>query len=177
MLNNAREDRSPAHPHQRRDTPSRPPAGAGSGLPPQRLILRTIRRGGTWTYLLVIASLTLAGAETVFPAVLGAVLGGHDPKPWLLGCGLLVEILIGSGALGDLASGVGTARATAWLRRSVLDHLLALGMHSARQFQVGDISTRMVGKCRGRWASQHRADSGGRGVSAFARWHRRACRH
>ena len=145
MLNNAREDRSPAHPHQRRDTPSRPPAGAGSGLPPQRLILRTIRRGGTWTYLLVIASLTLAGAETVFPAVLGAVLGGHDPKPWLLGCGLLVGILFGSGGLGDLASGVGTARATAWLRRSVLDHLLALGMHSARQFQVGDISTRMVG--------------------------------
>jgi ATP-binding cassette subfamily B protein len=113
------------------------------------LILRTIRRGGTWTYLLVIASLTLAGAETVFPAVLGrtvdAVLGGHDPAPWLLGCGLLGGILIGSGALGDLASGVGTARATAWLRRSVLDHLLALGMHSARQFQVGDIATRMVG--------------------------------
>jgi ATP-binding cassette, subfamily B, bacterial len=102
-----------------------------------------------WTCLLLVASLTLAGVEAVFPAVLGrtvdAVLGGHDPTPWLLGCGLLVGVLITSGALDNLASGVGTARATAWLRRSVLDHVLALGMHPARRFQVGDITTCMVG--------------------------------
>jgi ATP-binding cassette subfamily B protein len=113
------------------------------------MILRAVRRGGPWTAILLIASLTLAGVETVFPAVLGgtvdAVLGGHDPTPWLVGCGLLVGLLIASGAVDDLASGVGTARATAWLRRSVLDHILALGMHATRQFQVGDITTRMVG--------------------------------
>jgi ATP-binding cassette subfamily B protein len=113
------------------------------------LIVRTVQRGGAWTYLLVIASLTLAGVETVFPAVLGrtvdAVLGGHDPTPWLLGCGLLVGVLITSGALDNLASGVGTARATAWLRRSVLDHVLAMGTHSACRFQVGDLTSRMVG--------------------------------
>lgn len=148
-LNSTSEDRSPAHPHQLHDIPPRPPAGAGPGLPPHRLILRTVHRGGAWTYLLVVASLTLASVETVLPAVLGrtvdAVLGGHDPTPWLLGCGLLVGVLIASGAVDDLAAGVGTARATAWLRRSVLDHVLALGMHLARRFQVGDIGTRMVG--------------------------------
>jgi ATP-binding cassette, subfamily B, bacterial len=148
-LNGASEDRGPAYPHQPRDTPSRRPAGTGSGLPPNRLILRTVQRGGAWTCLLLIASLTFAGVETVFPAVLGrtvdAVLGGHDPTPWLVGCGLLIGVLISTGALDDLASGVGTARSTAWLRRSVLDHLLALGMHSARRFPVGDITTRVVG--------------------------------
>jgi ATP-binding cassette subfamily B protein len=113
------------------------------------LILRTVRRGGGWTCLLVVASLTLAGVETVFPAVLGqtvdAVLGGHDSMPWLVGCWLLVGLLIGCGALDDLAGGMSTARATAWLRRSALDHVLALGTRSARRFGVGDITTRMVG--------------------------------
>jgi ATP-binding cassette subfamily B protein len=113
------------------------------------LILRAVRHAGGWTCLLLIVSLTLAGVETAFPAVLGrtvdAVLGGHDPAQWLVGCGLLVGLLIVSGALNDLANGMGTARATAWLRRSVLDHVLAQGMHSARRFPVGDITTRMVG--------------------------------
>jgi ATP-binding cassette subfamily B protein len=108
-----------------------------------------VRCAGGWTCLLLIASLILAGVETAFPAVLGrtvdAVLGGHDPMPWLVGCGLLVGLLIVSGALNDLASGMGTARATASLRRSVLDHVLAQGMHSTRRFPVGDITTRMVG--------------------------------
>jgi ATP-binding cassette, subfamily B, bacterial len=148
-LNGASEDRGPAYPHQPRDTPSRRPAGTGSGLPPNRLILRTVHRGGAWTCLLLIASLTFASVETVFPAVLGrtldAVLGAHDPTPWLLGCGLLVGVLITSGAVDDLAGGVSTARATAWLRRSVFDHILALGMRSARRFQACDITTRMVG--------------------------------
>lgn len=143
----AREDRYPAYPHEQHDTPLRPSAGAG--LSPNRLILRAVRCAGGWTCLLLIASLILAGVETAFPAVLGrtvdAVLGGHDPMPWLVGCGLLVGLLIVSGALNDLASGMGTARATASLRRSVLDHVLAQGMHSTRRFPVGDITTRMVG--------------------------------
>jgi ATP-binding cassette, subfamily B, bacterial len=143
----AREDRYPAYPHTQHETPLRPSAGAG--LAPNRLILRAVRHAAGWTCLLLIASLTLAGVETAFPAVLGrtvdAVLGGHDPAQWLVGCGLLVGLLIVSGALNDLANGMGTARATAWLRRSVLDHVLAQGMHSARRFPVGDITTRMVG--------------------------------
>lgn len=113
------------------------------------MILQTIQRGRGWTGLLVVASLTLAGVETAFPAVLGrtvdAALGGRDSMPWLVACGLLVGMLIGSGALIELAGGMSTARATAWLRRSALDHVLALGTRSARRFQVGDIAARMVG--------------------------------
>jgi ATP-binding cassette subfamily B protein len=99
--------------------------------------------------LLLVASLTLAGAETVFPAVLGravdAVLGGHDSIPWLVACALLVGLLLVSDALDDLASGTNTARATAWLRRSALDHVLALGVRSGRRFGVGELTTRVVG--------------------------------
>ncbi|MDQ3886958.1 MAG: ABC transporter ATP-binding protein/permease, partial [Actinomycetota bacterium] len=113
------------------------------------MILRTIQHGGGWACLLLVASLALALAETALPAVLGravdAVLGGHDFAPWLVGCGLLVGLLILCDALDDLASGTSTARATAWLRRSVLDHVLALGMRSRRRFGVGDLTARMVG--------------------------------
>ncbi|MGH3775071.1 MAG: ABC transporter ATP-binding protein [Pseudonocardiaceae bacterium] len=113
------------------------------------MILRTVQRGGGWICLLLGASLTFAGVQTVFPAVLGravdAVLGGHDPGPWLVGCGLLVGLLIVSDAFIGLAAGTSTARATAWLRRSLLDHVLALGTRSGRRFGVGDLTARMVG--------------------------------
>ncbi|MGH4011925.1 MAG: ABC transporter ATP-binding protein, partial [Pseudonocardiaceae bacterium] len=124
-------------------------AGAGPWPASDRLILRITRRGGGWTFLLLVASLTLAGAETVFPGVLGravdGVLGGHNSMLWLVGCGLLVGLLILGDALDGLASGLSTARATAWLRRSVLDHVLALGTRSARRFGAGDMTARMVG--------------------------------
>jgi ATP-binding cassette, subfamily B, bacterial len=114
-----------------------------------KLIIQTVRRGGGWACLLLVASLILAAAELALPSVLGravdTVLGGHDSTPWLVGCGLLVGLLIISDALDDLASGMSTARATAWLRRSVLDHVLALGTRSERRFGVGDLTARMVG--------------------------------
>jgi ATP-binding cassette, subfamily B, bacterial len=137
------------HPHRQGDTPLRPPAGAGSWSASDWLILRTIQCGGGWICLLLVASLTLAGAETVFPAVLGravdAVLSGHDFMPWLVGAALLVGLLLLSDALDDLAAGTNTARTTAWLRRSVLDHVLALGTRSGRRFGVGELTTRVVG--------------------------------
>jgi ATP-binding cassette subfamily B protein len=114
-----------------------------------KLIIQTVRRGGGWACLLLVASLILAAVETALPAVLGravdAVLGGHDSSPWLVGCGLLVGLLIVCDALDDLASGTSTARSTAWLRRSVLDHVLALGTRSGRRFGVGDLTARVVG--------------------------------
>ncbi|MGH3947350.1 MAG: ABC transporter ATP-binding protein [Pseudonocardiaceae bacterium] len=149
MLSSTGEDVCPAHHRHYAGTPLRPLTGAGSRRASDRLILQIVRRGGGWTSLLLVASLALASAETVFPAVLGravdAVLGGHNAAPWLVGCGSLVGLLIVSDALDDLASGTSTARATAWLRRSVLDHVLALGTRSVRRFGVGDLTTRMVG--------------------------------
>jgi ATP-binding cassette, subfamily B, bacterial len=83
----------------------------------------------------VFTSVVLAGIEIVFPAVLGgtldAVLAGEDATSWLVGAGLLIAVLFVCDALDDLGAGVSTARATAWLRRSLFDQVLALGTRTA----------------------------------------------
>src|SRR5206468_10645689 len=105
--------------------------------------------GGSWVGLLLTTSLVLVAAQTVLPAVLGgavdAALHGGDFAFWLLGCGLLVGVLLVCDVLDDLAAGMSTARATAWLRRTVLDHILALGTRITRRFDAGDLTARLVG--------------------------------
>jgi ATP-binding cassette, subfamily B, bacterial len=130
--------------------------------PADRLLLTVVRRGGGWVGVLLGASLALAAAQTALPAVLGgavdAVLDGRDFAFWLLGCGLLVGVLLICDVLDDLASGMTTARSTAWLRRTVLDHILAVGTRTTRRFDVGDLTTRLVGNA---------ADAGRAGTTAI----------
>jgi ATP-binding cassette subfamily B protein len=99
--------------------------------------------------VLVFTTFTLAAAELAFPSVLGgavdAVLGGHGAIGWLAACAALVTVLVAVDALDEVAGGTATARATAWLRRSVLDHVLALGPRAARRFGTGDLAARLVG--------------------------------
>jgi ATP-binding cassette subfamily B protein len=110
------------------------------------LLLRVVRHGGGWTLVLLATTLTLAAVETAFPAVLGravdASLGSGDAAPWFIACGALVGVLLVADALDDVAAGTSTARATAWLRRSVLDHVLAVGRP---RFDPGDLAARMTG--------------------------------
>jgi ATP-binding cassette subfamily B protein len=114
-----------------------------------RLLVRIMRRGGGWVGVLLTASLVLAAAETALPAVLGravdAALNGGDFAFWLLGCGLLIGVLLICDVLDDLAAGMTTARSSAWLRRTLLDHILALGTRTTRRFDAGDLTTRLVG--------------------------------
>jgi ATP-binding cassette subfamily B protein len=114
-----------------------------------RLLVKIGRRGGSWVGVLFSASLVLAAAQTVLPAVLGgavdAALHGGDFAFWLLGCGLLIGVVLICDVLDDLAAGMTTARSTAWLRRTVLDHILALGTRTTRRFDAGDLTTRLVG--------------------------------
>jgi ATP-binding cassette subfamily B protein len=114
-----------------------------------RLLVRIGRRAGSWVGVLLSASLVLAVAHTALPAVLGgaldAALGGGDFGWWLLGCGLLVGVLVVCDVLDDLAAGMSTATATGWLRRTVLDHVLALGSRVTRRFDAGDLTARLVG--------------------------------
>ena len=114
-----------------------------------RLLVRIVRRSGGWAGVVLSTSLALAAAETVLPAVLGravdAALNGSDVAFWLLGCGLLIGVLLICDVLDDLAAGMTTTRSTAWLRRTVLDHILALGTRTARRFDAGDLTARLVG--------------------------------
>lgn len=114
-----------------------------------RLLVRIAWRGGRWVGVLLSASLVLAAAQTALPAVLGgavdAALNGGGFAFWLLGCGLLIGVLLICDVLDDLAAGMTTARSSAWLRRTVLDHILALGTRTTRRFNAGDLTARLVG--------------------------------
>jgi len=128
-----------------------------------RLLVRIVRRGGSWAGVLLTTSLVLVAAQVALPAVLGravdAALHGGDFAFWLFGCGLLIGVVLICDVLDDLAAGMSTARATAWLRRTVLDHILAVGIRTTRRFDAGDLTTRLVGNA---------ADAGR--VGTFAIW-------
>lgn len=137
------------------EAPFAAPDGETAGSPGDRkagtrLLLRVLRHGGSgWTVTLAAASVVLAVAETLLPAVLGraldAVLGSADATLWVAVAAALVTVLTVADVLDDLASGTSGARATAWLRRTVLRHVLALGTRGTRRFAGGDLSARVVG--------------------------------
>ncbi len=129
--------------------PDDEPVPAADRRAADRLLVRIVRRGGGWVGVLLTTSLLLAGAETALPAVLGnavdAALNGSDFAFWLVGCGLLIGLLASCDVLDDLAAGMTAARSTAWLRRTVLDHILVLGTRTTRRFDAGDLTARLVG--------------------------------
>ncbi len=123
-----------------------------------RLLLHTARRGGWWLALLGGAALTGALAQVLLPAAVGravdAVFGSANAVGsahadgqvrWLVICAVLVATIVFSGAAAVLATGTATAIATAWLRRSVADHVLGCGPGLLRCFSTGDTVSRIVG--------------------------------
>ncbi|MEE6259702.1 ABC transporter ATP-binding protein [Plantactinospora sonchi] len=114
-----------------------------------RLLRRAIRYGGGWTVTLAVVALLGAGAELLLPAVLGlavdAALGETDRWWPLVACALVV-VIVATDTLSNLATGTGTARATARLRHQLLRHLLALDPRAAARHPVGDLIGRLVGQ-------------------------------
>ncbi len=127
--------------------------GPGGAVPAKhraasRLLVRTARHGGGWLLALGVAGLGLAAAETALPAVLGRAVDtvvSRASGPWLAWVGLLVALLVACDVLDDLAAGGATASSTAWLRRSVLHHLLRLDTPTAGRFTPGDLASRLAG--------------------------------
>jgi ATP-binding cassette subfamily B protein len=114
-----------------------------------RLLLMTSRRSGWWIWLLALATLVSAVADLLMPTALGHVLdalaAASDQLSWaLLVCAGLIAALIGGKLIGDIASGASTARCTAWLRMTLVQHLLAIGPAATRRFEPGDLVTRVT---------------------------------
>jgi ATP-binding cassette, subfamily B, bacterial len=114
--------------------------------PADRLLLAALLHAGPWVGVLVLASLGLAAAETALPLVLGraldSVLGAGVSRAWLTAAAALIAAIVALDALDDLAAGAATARSTAWLRRRLLRHVLALGPRAGGS---GDLVGRLVG--------------------------------
>ena len=113
-----------------------------------RLLLSGAWQSGPWLVPLILTALVLAAASIALPAVLGRAADaiiGRASKSWLTWAAVVVGALVVCDALEDLAAGATTARSTAWLRHSVLRHLLALGTRSSEQFTPGDAASRLAG--------------------------------
>jgi ATP-binding cassette, subfamily B, bacterial len=152
-------------------SPDAPPAPAGRATTDaalrrsaDRLLLRMARRGAPWASLLGVTSVAAATAETLFPAVAGHAVdviiraaaaptsvparSGAGLSPvgrWLAACSVLILVMVAGEALSQLAAGMSTAGATAWLRRQLTDHVLAGGLRLAGRFPAGDLVGRMMG--------------------------------
>ncbi|MDF3148760.1 MULTISPECIES: ABC transporter ATP-binding protein [unclassified Streptomyces] len=114
-----------------------------------RLLLATVRRGGAWGGVQAAVSLLLAGVYVLLPAVMGrtvdAVLGRGDTALWLTLSALTVALLVVCDATDDYAGALANARCTAWLRHTLLGHVLDLGAPAARRHTPGDLVARLVG--------------------------------
>ncbi|MGH8930818.1 MAG: ABC transporter ATP-binding protein [Egibacteraceae bacterium] len=114
-----------------------------------RLVIRVARHGGGWVGVLAVTAIASAVMETLLPAALGravdVVLSGGDAAAWITRCGMLIVLLVVCDVLSSLADGASSAESTAWLRHTLLRHVLALGTRTARRFTPGDLVSRMVG--------------------------------
>ena len=125
-----------------------------------RLLLRTVWRGGHWAALLAVTSIAGAVADTVLPAAAGhtvdiilqaaerpgtaASVAGRTGH-WLAGCIALIILIVICEAAGQFAIGMSTAGATAWLRLRLSSHVFACGLRLPRRFPAGDLVGRVTG--------------------------------
>jgi ATP-binding cassette subfamily B protein len=113
-----------------------------------RLLLSTGRRGGWWIWVLALATLISAGADILLPAALGHALDAlptGDHLTWsLLACAGLIALIVAGKMINDVATGMSNARGTAWLRMTLIQHLLAIGPAATRRFEPGDLVARVT---------------------------------
>ncbi|HJQ47836.1 MAG TPA: ABC transporter ATP-binding protein [Amycolatopsis sp.] len=114
-----------------------------------RLLKEVARLNRGRTGVVVVITVLAAGAGLLLPGALAAAvdaaIGGHlewSRVSWVLALGL-AEIL--AEVLGGILTVRTTSAATAWLRRRLADHLLALGVRS--RFAEGDALSRLTGDC------------------------------
>ena len=113
-----------------------------------RLLWSTGRRGGWWICLLTLVTLLTAAAEILLPTALGHVLdalpSGNHVLGGVLACvGLITTLVIGN-MISAIATGTSNARCTAWLRMTLVQHLVASGPAATRRFEPGDLVTRVT---------------------------------
>ncbi|MER6282752.1 ABC transporter ATP-binding protein [Streptomyces sviceus] len=119
-------------------TPTSPPATHGLlGPAPARCLL------------LCLVSTAATGAGLLLPAALGRTLDllltQAPATRWILCCAALVLLIALLDAAETVLGGTLDARTTAWLRRRLTGHVLAVGPRATARFGPGDLVARLVG--------------------------------
>jgi ATP-binding cassette subfamily B protein len=113
-----------------------------------RLLFLTGRRGGWWIWFLALAMLATAGADILLPTALGHALDAlprGEHLTWApLACAGLIAIMVAGKVIGDIATGASNAQCTAWLRMTLVQHVVAVGPAATRRFEPGDLVTRVT---------------------------------
>ena len=119
-----------------------------------RLLMRTGRKGGAWVIVVSLAAFFTSGISLALPTVLGHAVDGivadGGAGPCLTSAAVLLALLVAASALDTLASGIAIARSTAWLRQTVLRHVLALGTRPVNRLGPGEMATRIVANAAAR---------------------------
>ncbi|MDN0197776.1 ABC transporter ATP-binding protein [Streptomyces sp. S.PNR 29] len=115
-----------------------------------RTLLRdATRHSGPRCVVLCLASTVATGAGLLLPAALGRtldlLLADAPATRWVLYCAGIVLLLALLDACETVLTGTVDARSTAWLRRRLTGHVLAVGPRAADRFGSGDLVARLVG--------------------------------
>lgn len=120
----------------------------GDVLTRDRLLVRAVRHGWGWTALLFATTGLDTAATLLLPAAFAsavdAQLGGAGSHSALLRLAAVLGVLVCCEALSQLASPASSASATAWLRRGLVDHLLALGVPARSSRADGELVSRLM---------------------------------
>ncbi|MFI6319677.1 ABC transporter ATP-binding protein [Nonomuraea sp. NPDC050556] len=113
-----------------------------------RLVVRTLRQAGAWPAVLAIASVAASAAVLALPALVGRavdslIAGPPTQTTWIILTAATAATLVVCDGLAAWASGAGGARATAWVRRRAIHHVLGIGPRMTRRFTEGDLTTRI----------------------------------
>lgn len=132
-------------PRQRRTEPGRS-AGAHEREPSTGTFRVLARRGGAWLPLIGVAALAGTAGDLALPAVLGravdAIVTGRGSGRWMEYSAALIALSVVCDLVVAYASTVCVADTTAWLRRRLVRHLLAIG--PTGRFETGDSVTRVT---------------------------------
>jgi ATP-binding cassette subfamily B protein len=120
--------------------------------PSAALLRAATRHSGSRCVALCLATTAATGASLLLPAALGRALDllltdpdGGRATHWVLICTALVVLLAVLDACETVLGATTDARATAWLRRRLTGHVLAVGPRAVGRFGPGELVARLVG--------------------------------
>ncbi|WP_433217316.1 ABC transporter ATP-binding protein [Microtetraspora malaysiensis] len=123
-----------------------------------RLVVRTVRHGGPWVFVLAVAAIGGSVLELALPYVIGrtvdTLITGTSPGFFsgsvigsatgsVTGCALVLAGVVVCDSLHVWASGSSSAAASAWLRHRAMTHVLGAGPALTRHLPEGDLTTRL----------------------------------